>query len=307
MSTKRVPVYFYYITVNPIAINDGSEVELNWQVFLDEFKQMLNDLQQADLSQRKETFTQDEKVIWLDECSRLIHNEFDLIMKSAKYNHVRTVIDTSNMQEKGMLKTQNDGDEERTHLCLRYHPDNKQMLCLYGNNFYGVTIGKVLYYLTNKMQQWSNSHLKEITYSFDKEIMPGDAFIQELRKMDGISVVTLSVDKVEFEDDFYHLAGRDETKDTVDVQIKKAKRKVYIPSNLVENYYQNMTSSSQSKIKKIVVEGKNSNGSIKIDTESIQMKQSVNVELTEHTREIISDSFFAEAQSILDELRGNNE
>jgi len=300
MAIKRIPIHFYYVNVMPIG-NGAGDADLNWDTFLNDFQQMLEDLKSVDLSQRKETFAKDERVVWLDSCPKLNNCEIDIVIKSAKYNHVRDVIDTENMTEKGMLKNPSDGDEEKTHLCLRYHPSNEQMICLFGSNYYGVAIGKVLTYLSIKIQNWCREKGKPLSYSLGKEIMPGDEFLKELRKMEKISLVTLSVDTNDFQDDFLHLAGRDETRKTIDVQIKKARRDINIPANLVENYYQDM--SSQHKIKKIAVEGKNTNGSIKIDTESIQMKQAIDVELSEYTREIVSNSFFTEAQAILDSMR----
>ena len=300
MATKRIPIHFYYMNVMPIG-NGAGDADLNWDTFLNDFRQMLENLKSVDLSQRRETFEKDERVVWLDSCPKLNNCEFDIVIKSAKYNHVRDVIDTENMTEKGMLKNPSDGDEEKTHLCLRYHPSNEQMICLFGSNYYGVAIGKVLTYLSIKMQKWCAEQQKPSSYSLGKEIMPGDEFLSELRRIDKISLVTLTVDTNDFQDDFLHLAGRDEARKTVDVQIRKAKRNVNIPSNLVENYYQEM--SSEQKIRKIAVEGRNDIGSIKIDTESIQMKQAIDVELSEYTREIVSGSFFTEAQTLLDSLR----
>jgi hypothetical protein len=300
MATKRIPIYFYYVNVMPIG-NGAGDTELNWDTFLNDFREMLGNLENVDLPQRKETFEKDERVVWLDSCPKLNNCEIDLVIKSAKYNHVRDVIDTENMTEKGQLKNPCDGDEEKTHLCLRYHSSNEQMICLFGSNYYGVAIGKVLTYLSIKMQKWCTEQQKPSSYSFGKEIMPGDEFLRELRRMDKISLVTLTLDTNDFQDDFLHLAGRDEARKTVDVQIRKARRSVNIPLNLVENYYQE--TGAQQKIKKLTVEGRNDSGSIKIDTESIQMKQAIDVELSEYTREIVSSSFFTEAQAILDSMR----
>ena len=39
--------------------------------------------------------------------------------KSAKYNHVRNEINTETMEPLGTRKQRRDGDEEKTHLCIR--------------------------------------------------------------------------------------------------------------------------------------------------------------------------------------------
>lgn len=91
----------------------------------------------------------------------------NIIFKSAKYNHVRNDIDTETMTELGTRKHQQDGDEEKTHLCIRYSAGEYRFLTVYESkhrsnfNFFSVAIITILEYTDNK-----NIHcLKEIESS----------------------------------------------------------------------------------------------------------------------------------------------
>lgn len=300
MSNKKIPIYFYYLGVN-VLYTEGDVRPFRWSVFLHDFSSMLSWLMTASLSDRKEDFPSDEKIVWLDEINRNTDNEFNLIFKSAKYNHVRNVIDTVHMEEKGRLKSQDDGDEEKTHIAIRYKVGNSRMICLHGNNFYGVTISKIIEYLTRKFECWrQQNHLAQKNTLF-KEIMLEDDFLRELYRMSKISLLTLTVDRQDFHDDFLRLANRDGVKETVNIQLRKINRMTDIPVNLVEEYYSEMN--SERHIRRITVEGTNETGTFKIDTDSIKKKQIINAQLSDITKEVMSDDFFAQAQNLLDNLR----
>jgi len=83
-----------------------------------------------DLTERKKDNKASEKVIWLDYVKDLKGGNYDLIFKSAKYNHVRNEIDTETMKELGTRKRQQDGDEEKTHLCIHRFGNEMRFLAV---------------------------------------------------------------------------------------------------------------------------------------------------------------------------------
>ena len=83
------------------------------------------------LPERKKDITSSEKVVWLDSYEDLKNGNYDVIFKSAKYNHVRNEIDTETMQERGRRKRPQDGDEEKTHLCIRLAKGENRFLAVH--------------------------------------------------------------------------------------------------------------------------------------------------------------------------------
>ena len=296
---KNVPVYFYYLNVtysrSPSNLN-----EYTFNDFLSEFNTFLNDLIAKNLVDIKYDFHRDEKIIWIDSFNDLGNGSYDIIFKTAKYNHRRDVIDTASMTSRGVIKGLNDGDEEKTHICIRYVNGQNKFICIHENNYYGVGIGKIIQYLNTMLHAYRDEYNKEVVWVLSSEIMPADNFLTELRRLNKISLLTLTVDKNSVGDEFVALSGRDDIRETVDISIRKIKRNINIPHNLVADYYNSMQDNSV--VKRIVVDGKNESGPFRLDTELIKKKQCLNVETTA-LNEVSSEHFFAQAQIAIDSMR----
>lgn len=89
---KNVPVYFYYLDVT-YSRSPSNSKEYTFNDFLSDFNTFLNDLIAKDLIDIKYDFHIDEKIIWIDSISDLSNGNYDIIFKTAKYNHRRDVID----------------------------------------------------------------------------------------------------------------------------------------------------------------------------------------------------------------------
>ncbi len=292
---KKVPVYFYYLDATFSRLqNDGREYTT--RNFIDTFSFFLEDLVKEDLNKRKYDFRLDEKVIWLDSYNIIGSGCYDLIFKSAKYNHVRNVIDTDSMTERGVIKTSSDGDEEKTHFCIRYVEGQPRFICIHESNYYGISISKIIFYLNERLSAYQVKHCEAVRWNLESEIMPCNDFLEELRKMKYISLLTVTVERREFKDDFMHFADRDNIKDTVDIVIRKEKRNKHIPKDLVRQYYNNLL--DQNVVKRVVAEGRNEGGAFRLDTELIKMKQSIDVD-TSPTNEVISERFFESVENLI--------
>lgn len=100
---KSVPIYFYYLTISK---QKGSKDESIYDIskVIDSLSNMFTYVIGKDLTERKKDNKSSEKVIWLDSVKDLKDGNYDLIFKSAKYNHVRNEIDTETMKELGTRK-----------------------------------------------------------------------------------------------------------------------------------------------------------------------------------------------------------
>lgn len=296
---KKVPVYFYYIDVQLSKLRQD-DVHHPFREFIDTFSDLLSSLIKEDLLARKYDFSSDQKVIWLDSFEEVDTGCFDLVFKSAKYNHVRTVIDTDNMHERGVIKSDSDGDEEKTHLCIRYTKGQSRFICMHESNYYGMRIERIILYINEKLMSYREQHNSNVIWSIQREIMVCEDFLEELKKMKRVSLLKITVERSSLQNDFLHFAGRDDVKDTVDISIGKIKRNRHIPKNLVKEYYKDMQEGD--RIKRVVAEGANDSGPFRLDSELIKMKQYLRVETTP-TDEVRTEDFFEKAQILLDTLR----
>lgn len=302
-TTKQVKIGFYYMSVGRRKkINDTTPY--NIADVCKVLSAMLTSLMKKERIERKHDFSSKEKTIWLDNFSELGNGNYDIVFMSARYNRSRNVINTETMEEKGMLKQPKDGDEEKTHFCIRLQSGQDRFMTVLEQNFDGVTYNEIEWYLDQQLEAYYTETNARCVYTVDFDIVPSKDFLIELKKMRKINFLTLTVDKSDPSCcDFLRLAGRDGVRDTVEICLHKKRGKGNeIPFDLIEEYF-NETGTFK-RIRKISVQGSNNAGSLKIDTDSIQLKHSIEVGVFGTTNEVDSGDFFAKVKSDIPQMGG---
>ena len=117
-NSKKVLIYFYYMSI--MRQKDAADSSVyDIMDITKAFSEMLSYITAKDLKERKQDLVASQKVVWIDSFMELDAGNYNIIFKSAKYNHVRNEINTETMESLGTRKKQPDGDEEKTHLCIR--------------------------------------------------------------------------------------------------------------------------------------------------------------------------------------------
>ena len=178
---KSVPIYFYYLAISKQKDNSDDSVYEIKQI-IEAFSKLLAYIAAKNLTERRKDITSSEKVVWLDSYTDLKDGNYNIIFKSAKYNHVRNEIDTETMQELGTRKRQQDGDEEKTHLCIRLAKGQNRFLAVHESNHYGISINCIVDYLNTQFVRYNEDTDDKYHYTLSHEIMPGDDFLDSLKK-----------------------------------------------------------------------------------------------------------------------------
>ena len=297
---KTVPIYFYYLAISKQKdSSDGSVYDI--KQIIDAFSKLLAYIVAKSLTDRRKNITSSEKVVWLDSYTDLKDGNYNVIFKSAKYNHVRNEIDTETMQELGTRKRQQDGDEEKTHLCVRLAKGQNRFLAVHESNHYGISINCIVDYLNTQFVRYNEDTNDKYHYTLSHEIMPGDNFLDSLKKARTTSALKLTVSKEDIRDDFMQFANRNDIDDEVEIWLKRPKGAKKFPDNLIKAYYNDMQSNN--RIKKISVRGTNAAGQFEIDTDLMKMKHYLSVKAESVTNEVNSEDFFTKAQGFIDETR----
>lgn len=170
---KKVPIYFYYLSISKHKdAKDDSAYSMDQIIIA--FSQLLEYIMKKGLPERKKDITSSEKVVWLDSYEDLKNGNYDVIFKSAKYNHVRNEIDTETMQERGRRKRPQDGDEEKTHLCIRLAKGENRFLAVHESNHYGITLKCIIDYLNEQFKKFNEDGNDPYHYTIESQIMPGE-------------------------------------------------------------------------------------------------------------------------------------
>ena len=297
---KSVPIYFYYLAISKQKDNSDDSVYEIKQI-IEAFSKLLAYIAAKNLTERRKDITSSEKVVWLDSYTDLKDGNYNIIFKSAKYNHVRNEVDTETMQELGTRKRQQDGDEEKTHLCIRLAKGQNRFLAVHESNHYGISINCIVDYLNTQFVRYNEDTDDKYHYTLSHEIMPGDDFLDSLKKARTTSALKLTVSKEDIRDDFMQFANRNDIDDEVEIWFKRPKGAKKFPDNLIKAYYDDMQSNN--RIKKISVRGTNAAGQFEIDTDLMKMKHYLSVKAESVTNEVNSEDFFTKAQGFIDETR----
>ncbi|WP_122641504.1 hypothetical protein [Luxibacter massiliensis] len=297
---KSVPIYFYYLAISKQKDSSDDSVYEIKQI-IEAFSKLLAYIAAKNLTKRRKDITSSEKVVWLDSYTDLKDGNYNIIFKSAKYNHVRNEIDTETMQELGTRKRQQDGDEEKTHLCIRLAKGQNRFLAVHESNHYGISINCIVDYLNTQFARYNEDTDDKYHYTLSHEIMPGDDFLDSLKKARTTSALKLTVSKEDIRDDFMQFANRNDIDDEVEIWLKRPKGAKKFPDNLIKAYYDDMQSNN--RIKKISVRGTNAAGQFEIDTDLMKMKHYLSVKAESVTNEVNSEDFFTKAQGFIDETR----
>lgn len=297
---KNVPIYFYYLTISKQKdSNDSSTYDM--QQIVGSFSKLLPYITAKDLTERKKDITSSEKIVWLYSFEDLNNGNYNIIFKSAKYNHVRNEIDTETMTELGARKRQQDGDEEKTHLCIRLANGQCRFLAVHESNHYGISINCIIDYLNTQFVNYNEDTDDKYHYTLSHEIMPGDDFLSSLKNARTTSALKLTVSKEDIKDDFMRFADRNDIDDEVEIWLKRPKGAKKFPDNLIRAYYDDLQSNN--RIKKISVKGTNASGQFEIDTDLMKMKHYLSVVAEAVTNEVNNSDFFDKAQEFIEETR----
>ena len=298
---KNVPIYVYYVTIEKQKSSTAASSKYDMGEIVNAFTKVLQFTISQELTERKIDNTAADKIIWLDDFKDLENGNYNLIFKSAKYNHVRNEIDTVNMTPLGQRKRPQDGDEEKTHLCIRLADGQMRFLAIHESNHYGISIKGIVDYLNSQFEKLNEQDEQEAFYRASYEIVPSEEFLTRLKKAKTMHAMRLEVDREVFKYDFWSLSGRNDIRETVEVVLKRPKGTKIFPENLIKAYYDNMQ--SDSRIKSITVSGRGSaNDTMEISTDLIKMKQCISVECEDVTFEVRSSDFFLKAQGFIDNM-----
>lgn len=300
-SRKTVQLYFYTMTIERTKkIADDTAYCID--AIIKALANLLSAINAKSLKEKTHHIIPKSKVIWLEFAEDKGGGSFNLVFKSAKYDQSRIVRNTDTMESRGVLKQPEDGDEEKTHLLIRFRNNADRFIVACESNYFGASTVDIAAYLNEQFDQACSGPNEQYLYKVSFDPLPSEEFLKGLSKMKQINLLRLTVDIADLsQNDFHCFSGRDEIRSTVEIYLRKKRgRKNNISQDLISEVYHN--TGMTKKIKRIAVEGSNKTGSLKIDSDSYQMKHSVTVETIPPTREVKTSDFFEKAQEFIREM-----
>lgn len=280
-------LYVYSIDVQPVS----EKKVLNLESLEDDFITVITKLCQQPIMMRKQDCKREKKIIYLDEYEYIKENGIiNLKFISAKYDCRRKVIDTETLEDKGILKKVNDGDEEKNHVCIKFLEDNTAF-CLYETNIDGIGFRKIMHYLEKCIKNYHRSKKDGCYYNLPYANIVSKDFLLSLNKIQKIKAVTLTIDQKDVNvSDFKELSGTNDISSDYNIVLKPASV-IGIQKNTVKKFFAAYNSKNKI-IKKVTVNGDGeSKEPIQFDTE--KMKEKIIIEVsTGETGEVNTRDIF---------------
>lgn len=282
-------IYAYKIDLQPISKKNPLKLDS----FENDFLNMIKSLYEKEPNDRKQDFVKDKKVLYPaayeynDELSI-----FNFQFISAKYDARRNVIDTNTLTSKGILKTAEDGDQEKNHVCIKFIEGNSAV-CLFESNYYGIGFGKIVKYLESKIKEYHKEKEDGCYYNLKYENIVSRDFLESLSRLRKIKAVTLTVDQEDVSvSDFKALSGKADISDSVDIMLKPAAVGLGILKDTVKAFYQ-LYNDQNKNIKRVTVQGDgDSKEALSFDTEQMKHKIIIDVDQTHDTGEVSTRNIF---------------
>lgn len=297
--SKTITIYFHHMDIARDK-KDADNTPYNVDAICSALSSLLDTIAKKDLPAKTLHIEKNEKIIWLESVSDLKNGNFNLTFRSGKYNQSREVINTDTMEERGILQNPEDAPKEKTHLCIRLPKGADRFTAVLEGNFNGVGIKQIENYLNNQLNSIQEGLSDDYSYKVSFEQMLGEDFLTEIATMTKINFMTITVDIDKLGSDFLSFAGQGDIRSTITLNIHKEKGKNKLfPKKVIDDAYLKHTNK---QIKKIAVQGNNNSGSLKIDTESIYMKHSIDVGTVQPTNELSTTDFFDKANRFINEM-----
>lgn len=207
-----------------------------------------------------------------------------VLLKYIKFNKRTNIVDIETLKPH-YKKDKNEGDEERQHYLIKVFKNTNRAVLIFEKVMGAFTIGLLQKDINEIYRKWISENKKKekdflLQYEVKIEIVPSPKFVDELMKMNKISLVKVTVDKEKLtEDEDMLFSEENVSRDEVEV-LYKPKPTLSFSKTKVKNYYEKFKNSNhKTKIRRIVIEGRKNKNAIRLDTECMKLSQYIETKL----------------------------
>ncbi|MGL5652485.1 MAG: hypothetical protein ACRDDE_12090 [Paraclostridium sp.] len=229
----------------------------------------------------------------------------EITINYIKYDKKVKVVDKDTLEaifEKG----KNQGDLEKQHYILRTFENANRALIVWEKVYGAVTIGLLERHMNSSYRKWIREKYKDdkgkkidlLKYNIKIYALPSKNFIEELEKLEKISLLNVSVKKEKITKDEDILYSEENiSRDYVEISYKPSIGKTFTKKN-IKKYFTN--SQKNKNIKRLVIKGRRDGSSISLDTELMKMSEYVDIKLGDDGL-ILSEDLFKKYVDLIDE------
>ena len=221
-----------------------------------------------------------------------------------KFNKNTTVVDIDSLTAK-YKKDKNDGDEEYQHYVIKTYNNINRAVLVFEKITGAVTITMLKAHLNKAYREWvKNNYTKEeqeekqelLGYAINIKAVPSPDFIEELEKLDKISLLKITVDKEKLtKDEDINFSEENISRPDVDITYKPIQGLSFSKSKMKQYFKIFEEQTGKSRIKRIVINGRKEGNGISLDTEQMKLSKYIKME--------VDSEGFVDSKSIFSKYR----
>ncbi|WP_236884020.1 hypothetical protein [Clostridium botulinum] len=207
-----------------------------------------------------------------------------ILVKYIKFNKRIKIVDVKTLKA-NYQKGKNEGDEEKQHYLIKIFKNTNRAVLIFEKVVGAVTIGILERNINKIYREWIKENRQSekdilLKYYINIEIVPSPEFIDELMKMDRISLVKVIVDKEKLTNDEDILFSEENiSRDEVEVSYKPIQN-LSFSKQKVKKYYKNFQNQNcKNKISRMVIQGRKDKNAIRLDTECMKLSEYIDTKL----------------------------
>jgi hypothetical protein len=287
--TKLRKIGFYTIelrkyrsdeTLNPILLKDVIEYILSKEI-----KERITDGKESKFRLLRSAQFKDK-----------IHK---LLFTSAEYNKRPNLIDRQTAADRESPKKMSEGEDERTHVLLKYGAE--EIIVITEERRNGLSITSIVNYLKEYYLEYRKENPESTLYRITYSIIPKDDFLGELKKLERVRIGDVFIDKQILGSEFLNFSDKITQSQQEIVLSIKAQKGQSIKSMMIEIY--NRLNGETSRIKKLRISGNNEDGNpVLLDTDLIKKIEYIEAAYFKTTGELRPSDVFLKLEELSSEV-----
>nr|WP_317331093.1 hypothetical protein [uncultured Romboutsia sp.] len=271
-----------------VVNEDGSETEesaitVNNEVIEEENRDLIRDIALKKINLKSKKICYNICDIENIECEKdIISSSRNISMNYVKYDKRLTVVEIDTFSDV-YTKEKNQGDLEKQHYVIRTINNSNRGLIVWEKINGSVSIGSLRQHMNSCFRKWirekykDNKNERDYLLKYDLKVyaIPSKDFIEELENLDKISLINVTILKEKVTEDEDILYSEDNiSREYVEI-ISKPKPKQSFSKSNVKAYFKKVK--KKNNLKRMVIKGVRSGGSIALDTEFMKMSEYIEI------------------------------
>lgn len=261
MSVENRKIGYYSIEFKLYRKGKNFDNTFDAKYFLD----ILNFIQ-SDTVNRIIKLDKEKKSYFLDSCEyNAEHDCYNIVFKSCKYGHFPPYMNSETGIERDTSKTQDEGETEKTHLCIKI--DHSEALVFLEERKSGVGISKIVKYFNNMVDQYCHINKEKREYTLVALQIPSDNFLSALNRTTGIKEMSIYTAKKVLGDEALNYVDEEDPyiKNEITINIKAIPKQSLL-KRTVKGLYNSMIS-TDSEVSRIRIRCNEGSGNKILDSQ----------------------------------------